>query len=32
MITVVDWERMMREADFEPRYLHIREQAAPVPA
>ena len=32
MITVVDWARMMREADFEPRYLHIREQAAPVAA
>jgi CRP-like cAMP-binding protein len=32
MITVVDWKKMMREADFEPRYLHIREQAGPVPA
>lgn len=32
MITVVDWKKMMRKADFEPRYLHIREQAGPVPA
>jgi CRP-like cAMP-binding protein len=32
MITVVDWKTMMSEADFEPRYLHIREQAGPVPA
>jgi CRP-like cAMP-binding protein len=30
MITVVDWKKMMTEADFEPRYLHIREQASPV--
>src|SRR3954447_3772462 len=32
MITVVDWRKMMTEADFEPRYLHIRERAPPVPA
>lgn len=32
MITVVDWKTMMTEADFEPRYLHIREPAGPVPA
>jgi CRP-like cAMP-binding protein len=32
MITVVDWKKMMIEADFEPRYLHIREQAGLVPA
>jgi hypothetical protein len=32
MITVIDWKEMMSQADFEPRYLHIREQAGPVPA
>ncbi len=32
MIIVVDWKKMMAEADFEPRYLHIKEQASPVPA
>jgi CRP-like cAMP-binding protein len=32
MITVVDWKKMMSEADFEPRYLHIRERAGPAPA
>jgi len=32
MITVVDWRKMIVEADFEPRYLHIGEHAGPVPA
>jgi hypothetical protein len=31
MITVVDWKKMMNEADFEPRYLHIREHVGPAP-
>jgi len=31
MITVVDWTKMMREADFEPRYLHLGEHAGPAP-
>jgi hypothetical protein len=31
MIIVVDWKKMMAEADFEPRYLHINEDAGPVP-
>ncbi len=30
MITVIDWKKMMTEADFEPRYLHMREHAGPV--
>src|SRR3954470_7510095 len=32
MITVVDWKTMMKEADFEPRYLHIGEHAGPARA
>jgi CRP-like cAMP-binding protein len=31
-ITVVDWKKLIAEADFDPRYLHIGERAAPVPA
>jgi CRP-like cAMP-binding protein len=31
MITVVDWKKMMNEADFDPRYLHIRARAAALP-
>src|SRR3954463_8106035 len=31
MITVVDWTKMVTEADFEPRYLHIAESAGRVP-
>ena len=32
MITVLDWKKMMNEADFEPRYLHIRDRAPPPAA
>jgi CRP-like cAMP-binding protein len=32
MITVVDWKKLIDVADFEPRYLHIRERAGPVRA
>src|SRR3954466_6990332 len=32
MITVGDWKTMMKEADFEPRYLHIGEHAGPARA
>jgi hypothetical protein len=27
-ITVVDWNRLVTVADFEPRYLHLERQAA----
>jgi len=29
-ITVVNWEKLMAEADFDPRYLHLKEGAAEV--
>jgi CRP-like cAMP-binding protein len=32
MITVVDWKKLIAVADFEPRYLHVGEQAGQVPA
>ena len=32
MITVLDWKKMMNQADFEPRYLHIRDRAPPPAA
>ena len=31
-VTVVDWKKLIAEADFEPRYLHIGEHAGPVMA
>ncbi len=29
-ITVVNWEKLMAEADFDPRYLHLKEGAGAV--
>ena len=30
MITVVNWEKLMAKADFDPRYLHLKEVAGAV--